>query len=354
MYYPLSDSVASQNPDTSDRDNIERLTASFATSPCRTETKDAIASSAAKASSHSESISRASTSVVNTTSRRGTAPAGGSTPRLVYTTLDDMPSSSLVSRERPESQHNAVLIRDFGGSHYELVSISSASMRPPRRGTKKGCRRNKREEMSEADLERSVARSRRNMRHRVLMLRADRLLTLTYRENKADLGACWRDFMRFVRAVKKQLPRFRYVAVPERQARGAFHFHLAVRGFYNVTILRYLWRRALCDDGNASGENSPGNVDITSPRGDGTWQRAKLARYLAKYMSKDLASEQMHARRFSSSCSIEQPKITRLYLPIGDDTFRRLTQIMNSIAPKGVKRMFEFGGPVPGVWMSSF
>lgn len=227
-------------------------------------------------------------------------------------------------------------------------------MRPPRKGTKEGRRRNKREEMSDADLERSVARSRQNMRHRVLMLRADRLLTLTYRENKANLKACWLDFMRFVRAVKKLLPGFRYVAVPERQARGAFHFHLAVRGFYNVNILRYLWRRALCGDGNASGENSPGNIDITSPRRGGSWQRAKLARYLAKYMSKNMASEDMNARRFSSSCSIEQPKVTRLYLPIGDDTYHRCTQIINNIATKGVMRKFEFGAPIPGFWMSSF
>lgn len=361
MYSPLSDSVASPNPGTPDKGHAEPVTASPAASPCQTKAKDATASSAATESNPGWLALRASTSDANPVVVRGAAPAGGSALRLVYTTLDDLPSSPLVSRVPPDSPHNVVLIRDFENRDYELVCISSASVSPKRKHTEERQRRKKSDEtemdevvMAEADHRRSVARSIRNMRHRVYMLKADRLLTLTSRENKIELKACWRDLTRFVRAVKKQLPEFLYVAVPERQKRGAIHFHLAVSGFYNVNVLRYLWRRVLCGDGNASGENSPGNIDITSPRGGDTWQRAKLARYLAKYIGKNMDYTDMNGRRFSSSCSIAQPKITRLYLPVSDDTYYRLTQIMNSISRNGVVRKFEFGGPVPGTWMSSF
>jgi len=148
---------------------------------------------------------------------------------------------------------------------------------------------------------------------------------------------------------------FEYVAVPERQERGAVHFHLAIRGFRDVNILRYLWRRVLCDDGNACGENSPGNIDITSPRrGGAQWNRAKLAQYLAKYMGKDFSDGDMFARRFSSSCTIAPPKLTRFYLPLGDNTFHFLTRVMNAISPKGVQRWCDFYEPMPCIWMRSY
>ncbi len=355
MYYPLSDSTSAQNPGTPERDKAERVTASSDVSPCQTEAKDALASSAAPEPIHGKASPRASTSVVNTESGRSTAPAGGSTPRLVFRTLDDVLSSPLVWRKRPESPHHEIALRDFGDGVCELTAFRSDYMRPRHRGGKKVDRvRRKREEMSEADLSRSNARSKRNMRHRVLMMRADRLLTLSYRENKTDLKSCWGDFARFLRAVLHMWPDFLYVAVPERQGRGAVHFHLAIRGFRDVDKLRYLWRRVLCGDGDASGENSPGNIDITSPRRGGQWQRAKLSRYLSKYMGKDFLDGDMHARRFSSSRTIAAPKLTRFYLPFVDDTFYFLTLVMDAVSPAGVQRWYEFYEPMPGIWVSSY
>jgi hypothetical protein len=355
MFYPLSDPDVSPSPGNADRNNIERLTAAFAGSPCQTETKDATASSAALELDQGKAVFCASHSSANARVQRDTAPAGGSIPRLVFRTLDDALASSLVCTERPELPHHEVVIRDFGDGVCELTAFRSDYMRPKNRGGKRVVgERRKRAEMSEDDLTRSISRAKRNMRHRVLMMRADRLLTLSYRENKTDLKSCWGDFARFLRSIIKMWPDFEYVVVPERQERGAVHFHMAIRGFRDVNILRYLWRRVLCGDGNASSENSPGNIDITSPRRGGQWQRARLSRYLSKYMGKDFLEGNMHARRFSSSCSIAAPEVTRFYLPLGDNTFYFLSRVMESVSPKGVQRWYEFSAPMPCLWMSSY
>lgn len=69
-----------------------------------------------------------------------------------------------------------------------------------------------------------------------------------------------------------------YVAVLECQKRGAIHPHLAVRGFQDIRLLRRCCYKIV---GKAQGQ-----VNVKGPR-PGT-SPVKLARYLSKYISKDI------------------------------------------------------------------
>ncbi len=141
---------------------------------------------------------------------------------------------------------------------------------------------------------------------------ADHLLTLTYRENVTDFEIAARDLTRFIRVVSNRYPAWQYVAVPERQHRGAFHWHIAVKGWQDVAFLRAAWLSVV-------GKNQ-GNIDVRAPK---AWssRRAdqreapppsiRIAFYLAKYISKsfteDTIGRPLNAQRYRVSKRIHVP-----------------------------------------------
>ena len=132
----------------------------------------------------------------------------------------------------------------------------------------------------------------------VLATGADHLLTLTYRVNLTDFDRACRDLNKFVRIVKALKPGWTYIAVAERQDRGAWHWHLAVQGRQDVAMLRASWRRVV-------GE---GNIDVAAAKSSRRSGAVALVRYLGKYLAKGFAEEQeLNARRFRASLRIEVP-----------------------------------------------
>ena len=85
-----------------------------------------------------------------------------------------------------------------------------------------------------------------------------------------------------------------YVAVLECQKRGAIHPHLAVRGFQDIRLLRRCWYKIV---GKAQGQ-----VNVKGPR-PGT-SPVKLARYLSKYISKDIDSQPREFEEHRYFCSL--------------------------------------------------
>lgn len=149
------------------------------------------------------------------------------------------------------------------------------------------------EERDERDMLRAVARARKTIRHAVKTIGASHLLTVTTREHEnspESLAVQWKRFVRGYRAVSKD--GFPYVAVPEQHPSNPKHWHLhvAVRGFVDVRIARRLWW-------NCCGGRGMGNVDMKHirvgvhrngmPKGPLVTSE-KIARYLSKYMGKDL------------------------------------------------------------------
>lgn len=156
--------------------------------------------------------------------------------------------------------------------------------------------------------DRAARRARSRLRHLVLALRADHLLTLTYRANVRDFGKASADLGRFVRRVRRAKPGWHYVAVAEEQKRGAWHWHLAVCGRQDVALLRAAWRHVV-------GE---GNIDVSAPGAKGRSEALALVRYLGKYLAKGFSEgHDLNARRFRASHGVRVPT-EYLKLPEGE------------------------------------
>jgi hypothetical protein len=117
----------------------------------------------------------------------------------------------------------------------------------------------------------------------------DYLVTLTTRANVEDYDLSLRMKREFVKLVRAKIAGWKACGVPERQERGAFHWHLAVHGWQDLFTLRHTWG-IICQDYTGAG----GNVDIKAPRkfaGKGKWHVGRLAGYLSKYITKAMESE---------------------------------------------------------------
>jgi hypothetical protein len=106
------------------------------------------------------------------------------------------------------------------------------------------------------------------------------------------------------------------VAVPERQERGAFHWHLAVHGWQNLLILREAWAEEM-------GGMGEGNVDVKAPGGKGSryqWRVSSLMGYLLKYITKEINDrpDEMKGRhRYMSAHGLETWDVTHEAFPLG-------------------------------------
>lgn len=149
----------------------------------------------------------------------------------------------------------------------------------------------------EENEKRAVNRAKAEVRRKSMAANLSYRLTLTYREI-VDQVQAWADFENFVRLLHRCKRDWPYVVVIEFQERGAPHFHLAVKGFQDVELIRSCWREVVGD----------GNIDVKAPgRGGGQWKRAALARYLTKYMTKDITRHEFGEHRYRASLGIVIP-----------------------------------------------
>ena len=184
------------------------------------------------------------------------------------------------------------VLRDYGGNFAEVGWSLGHS----------GVGRVRNRVTSEADWEknqeRNVRRARSRIRRKVLAAGFDRLLTLTQRETVTDVSEYHERLRKFIRLCQKRGYLRQYVGVFEYQKRGSLHVHLAIRGWVPVQVLRTLARRAGFD-----------NVDISYRRHRGTrLSRLRIARYLAKYLSKDTVRT-VGGHRYLSSKGIVVPEV---------------------------------------------
>lgn len=198
----------------------------------------------------------------------------------------------LENRTHLDEARYRIGLRNYGNGLAE-IGWSFIPARPPEKAPK-GC-----SEFRKENETRAVRRARSRLRQLILGTGADHLLTLTYRENVTDFSRATADLSRFVRLVKDRLPGWVYIAVAENQKRGAWHWHLAVVGRQDVTLLRALWRQVV-------GE---GNIDVNPPKGDGQRRRLALVTYLGKYLAKGFleGKRELNGRRFRASLGIDVP-----------------------------------------------
>lgn len=188
-------------------------------------------------------------------------------------------------------------------------------------------------ELSEDDKRRSLSRTKATLYDSIRQIAADRLLTLTVRENVDDL-ATFRGFVaRFLRATRRLPLRFEYVLVYEQQKRGAWHVHLAIRGFKDVRVLRRLWLSIVGKAG--------GNIDISRKPA----KAHALSRYLAKYVSKNCDEVGFNKKRYWRSEGVGEPVKTRFYMH-AKTLSEALCEFVTVCAALGVSE------PEKGLWVA--
>lgn len=187
--------------------------------------------------------------------------------------------------------------RNFGDGQVEVTATRfDRYMGAQGLGVLRRAKRGESENTEQNQLD-AAKRARQQVRLRCKAIGADRMITLTYRENMIDKHRLKRDFDALRRRLGK-LGDFRYVAVAERQKRGAWHLHVAVKGRQNYRVLRAIWRSIV-------GLNN-GNIDVRNPfREKGL--RHKLASYLCKYITKDFAEHAVNEKRYWTSRGITVP-----------------------------------------------
>ncbi|EHP38861.1 bacteriophage-like protein [Cupriavidus basilensis OR16] len=174
----------------------------------------------------------------------------------------------------------------------------------------------------EQSMHASSKRARKNVRLRCQAIQADRLLTLTYRENMTDVERLKRDFDAFRRAMKGA-GLWHYVAVPETQTRGAWHIHVAVHGRLVYNLVRAIWQRIV-------GGKGMGSVNVRNPKTGGKWKRHALAAYIAKYITKDVESRELNKKRYWTSKGIVVPEPQTYFVQDSNDMHSVIVDAMKA------------------------
>lgn len=165
---------------------------------------------------------------------------------------------------------------------------------------------------SAESVERSQRRAKTAVRLKVTELAPSALVTFTTRDvlTLDQLLWCWQHFTRSLRLAGVD---FEYLAVPERHPKNPAHLHLhvAYRGRTPFDVMRRFWhvalealhgRRVRCI---LRGSESPGNIDVQRIKARETVARVrKIARYISKYITKDLIAE-FNRRRYWPSKGID-------------------------------------------------
>ena len=176
-----------------------------------------------------------------------------------------------------------------------------------------------REKLDADNLHRSRSRAKTKALLVARELRVDRLFTLSIRliDGKPfpyDLVLTafvkWRD------SVRRKYPDFAYLAIPEKQLNGQYHWHLGVRGYFDVAELGLMWRKALNRVLGrpvhlVDGADSPGAVNVVKSERDrsrsGAFAAKQIARYMVKYMTKDFVVEAGRKSFYHSRVKIAKP-----------------------------------------------
>ncbi|MDO4611507.1 MAG: hypothetical protein Q4B34_01455, partial [Candidatus Saccharibacteria bacterium] len=83
----------------------------------------------------------------------------------------------------------------------------------------------------ETPLERSVRRTKKRIRDYILCNEFAIFATFTFRDNRYDIEEKRRQMSNWLKNQQKRNGNFKYIAIPERHADGALHFHILLTDY---------------------------------------------------------------------------------------------------------------------------
>lgn len=167
------------------------------------------------------------------------------------------------------------------------------------------CRKRVRADEPDPDsVRRARQRARTRVRHLAKNLGVSHLLTLSTRQQantREEMLGYWARFLRLYERVSGK--RLAFIEVVEQHPTnpGHLHIHAAVTSYLHANTLRRLWYIALGGTGGERGTATPGGVHMRQFKSKEAGRRAsRIARYIAKYMTKDTV-EEFNKKRYSCS-----------------------------------------------------
>lgn len=195
-------------------------------------------------------------------------------------------------------------------------------------------------EKREENIIRSVRRSKSTLRKKIMTAGFTHMLTLDFQDDVEDLELAKDCFTRFIRLVKKYKKNYDYASVweiqpkrYERTGKAVWHFHLAVKGFQEVNLLRHLWKTALKERG------LNGNIDVKYFKKGGKWKRAKISNYISKYVGKDIQESDLNKKRYFISKGIEIPE-ENIIIPFQKNVFDSVFKIFSKRVGQPIRHVF--------------
>lgn len=242
--------------------------------------------------------------------------------------------------ELSRSPRYRLKVREFPNGHAEAVVTTEYP--DPQKTLDRAIRRDLRHldfqwaGCRDENIERAVRRAKQDVRLRCKAMGVNSLWTLTFRQNVTDRAQVLKCLDHFRRRVVKVLGDWRYIAVLERQTRGAWHIHLATHALptrllsggvkvKSWDVMRAIWRSCAGELGGNFDEAKrgkrwgKGNRPI---RGTGA-----IARYIAGYVAKDMAESELGDKRYSSSRNIEVPPAYTAVFDASDETMLSLVEL---------------------------
>lgn len=185
--------------------------------------------------------------------------------------------------------------------------------------------------------------AKKRVRQACKTIGADRMVTLTYRDNMQDRETALRHWDLFRRRLRKH-NQFLYVAVMELQegfkkgnlnaqeGRSSIHFHVAVSGRQCYQLLRSIWQSIV---GNDAQGRKMSQVNVRDPHRFGFGQNGvhKLAAYIAKYCTKSMECRELDQKRYFCSRGIPKPEV--LSWRLHSSTMLAAVEVAFAVAAEG-------------------
>lgn len=248
-------------------------------------------------------------------------------------------------------------VKKYASGDVEIVGVFQEERNQFKGNTTSKKRKNSdRESMDFEDLQRSVARSRRAIRERVLQIKADTMITLTTRDY-CEFEEFTQYCKEFIRLWAKRFPNKPYVLVFETHAKGNYHAHMAVpSGYIDYKILRKMWHKAITGEWKIfRGAESPGNIDVRPPARGRNWKTGNLSRYLSKYVSKLVVGGSFNRKRYWSSKKIPPAQTHIFYMPVSFSLATDTADLFTQMTGKRPSFLREFQlGWLHGLYLSTF